>query len=127
MTDRPPLPQVIWDTLSPETQAAVAALVQSLERPIADLERRLGKNSTNSSKPPSSDPPSVKRRPPTPASGRKRGGQPGHRHHPRALVPPEQLRLVIECKPPHCRWCHQPLHGDDPEPIRHQVAEVPPI
>jgi transposase len=43
------------------------------------------------------------------------------------LVPPERLRNVIECKPPHCRWCHQPLHGDDPEPIRHQVAEVPPV
>src|SRR5512144_417339 len=112
MTDRPPLPQVIWGTLSPEAQAAVAALVQSLERRIADLEERLGKNSTNSSKPPSSDPPSVKRRPPTPPSGKKRGGQPGHRRHPRALVPPEQLRRVIDCKPPHCRRCHQPLHGD---------------
>ena len=94
MTDQPPLPQAIWDTLSSEAQAAVAALVQSFERRIADLEERLHKNSTNSSKPPSSAPPSVKRRPPTPASGKKRGGQPGHRHHPRALVPPEQLRQV---------------------------------
>jgi hypothetical protein len=76
------------------------ALVQSFERRIADLEERLGKNSTNSSKPPSSDPPSVKRRPPAPASGRKRGGQPGHRHHSRALVPPERLRRVTDrCGP----------------------------
>jgi transposase len=125
--DQPPLPQAVWDTLSPEAQASVAALVRSLERRIADLEERLNKNSTNSSKPPSSDPPSVKRRPPTPASGKKRGGQPGHRHHPRALVPPEQLRHVIECRPPHCRRCGSDLHGDDPGPLRHQVAEVPPI
>jgi transposase len=125
MTDQPPLPQDIWDTLSPDAQAAVQALVQSFERRIADLEERLGKNSTNSSKPPSSDPPSVKRRPPAPASGRKRGGQPGHRHHPRALVPPERVRQVIECKPPACRCCGHDLHGDDPEPLRHQVAEVP--
>ena len=127
MTDQPPLPQAIWDTLSPDAQAAVTALVQSFERRIADLEERLGKNSTNSSKPPSSDPPSVKRRPPAPASGKKRGGQPGHRHHTRALVPPERVRQVIECKPPACRCCGLDLRGDDPEPLRHQVAEVPPI
>src|SRR3954466_9625761 len=105
MMVQPPLPQALWDTLSLEIQGAVSSLVQSLEKRIADLEERLNKNSTNSSKPPSSDPPSVKRRPPTPASGKKRGGQPGHRHHPRALVPPEQLRQVIECKPEGCRWC----------------------
>jgi len=127
MTDQAPLPQEIWDALLPEARAAVTALVQSLEKRIADLEERLRKNSTNSSKPPSSDPPSVKRRPPVPASGKKRGGQRGHRHHPRALVPPEELRQVIECKPEGCRWCGHALHGDDPQPIRHQVAEVPPI
>jgi transposase len=127
MTDQPPLPQTLWDTLSAEAQGAVLGLVETFERRIAELEERVNKNSTNSSKPPSSDPPSVKRRPPTPASGKKRGGQPGHRHHPRALVPPEQLRQVIECKPQECRRCGHELLGDDPEPIRHQVAEVPPV
>src|SRR6478752_10423690 len=119
MTAPPPLPQALWDTLSPEVQAAVSGLVQSFEKRLADLEEQLGKNSTNSSKPPSSDPPSVKRRPPAPASGKKRGGQPGHRRQARPLVPPERLRHVIDCKPPQCRWCHQELQGDDPEPIRH--------
>ncbi|MGE5667163.1 MAG: IS66 family transposase, partial [Betaproteobacteria bacterium] len=126
MKDQPPLSPAIWNTLTPEARAAVTALVQAFEHRIADLEERLRKNSTNSSKPPSSDPPSVKRRPPVPPSGKKRGGQPGHRHHPRALVPPEQLRQVIECRPPHCRWCGHDLHGEDPKPLRHQVAEVPP-
>src|SRR5262249_38748545 len=73
MMDQPPLPQAIWDTLSPGAQAAVTALVQSFERRIADLEERLGKNSTNSSKPPSSDPPSVTRPPPAPAPGPQAG------------------------------------------------------
>src|SRR4051794_39770387 len=127
MKEQPPLPQSIWDTLSPEAQAAVSVLVQSFERRIADLEERIGKNSTTSSRPPSSDLPSVKRPPPAPASGKKRGGQPGHQRKARPLVPPEQVRQVIDCKPPQCRWCHQQLHGDDPEPIRHQVAEVPPV
>jgi transposase len=127
MTDRPPLPQHIWSTLPPEAQAAVSAVILSLEQRIADLEERVNKNSTNSSKPPSSDPPSVKRRPPAPASGKKRGGQPGHARHARPLVPPEQVRQVIECKPPECRWCGDALAGDDPEPLRHQVAELPPV
>src|SRR6201997_840769 len=109
MTDQPPLPQILWDTLSPEAQAAVAAVVQSLEQRIAELEERVNKNSTNSSKPPSSDPPSVKRRPPAPASGKKRGGQPGQHRQARQLVPPEQLRRVIDCKPPRCRWCNDAL------------------
>ena len=127
MMAQPPIPPTLWETLSPEAQAAVSGLVQSLEKRIADLEERLGKNSTNSSKPPSSDPPSVKRRPPASPSGKKRGGQPGHHRKARPLVPPEQVRQVIDCKPPQCRFCGDPLAGDDPEPIRHQVAEVPPV
>jgi transposase len=127
MSDAPPIPQPLWATVPPEAQAAIRALLTTLERRIADLEERVNKNSTNSSQPPSSDLPSVKRRPPAAPSGKKRGGQPGHRHHPRALVPPEGLRQVIECKPEGCRWCGHELHGDDPKPIRHQVAEVPPI
>jgi transposase len=113
--------------LPAEARAAVSALVDSLQRRIAELEQRLGRNSTNSSRPPSSDPPSLKRRPPAPASGKKRGGQPGHRRHVRPLVPPEGVRVVVECRPPSCRRCGDALAGDDPEPIRHQVAEVPPV
>src|SRR4051794_33683086 len=127
MKDQPPIPQPLWDGLPAEARAAVSALVDSYQRRIAELEQRLGRNSTNSSRPPSSDPPSVKRRPPVPSTGKKRGGQPGHPRQARPLVPPEQLRQVIDCKPPECRWCHQQLQGDDPEPIRHQVAELPPV
>jgi transposase len=127
MKDQPPLPPAIWDTMTAEARAAVTGLVDSLERRIAALEERLGRNSTNSSKPPSSDPPSVKRRPPAPPTGRRRGGQPGHRRHDRSLVSPGEVRRVIDCKPPKCRRCGDELHGDDPEPIRHQVAEVPPV
>src|SRR5512142_1052267 len=127
MTRPTSIPQHIWETLSTDAQVVIAEVIDQLEQRIADLEERLNKNSTNSSRPPSSDPPSVKRRPPNPASGKKRGGQPGHQRQVRPLVPPEQLRHVIDCKPPECRWCHQELQGDDPEPIRHQVAEVPPV
>jgi transposase len=127
MEDQPPIAQPLWDGLPAEAQVAVSEVVDSLRRRIAELEQRLGRNSTNSSRPPSSDPPSLKRRPPAPPSGKKRGGQPGHRRHVRPLVPPEGVSQVIECRPPHCRWCGDALAGDDPEPLRHQVAEVPPV
>jgi len=42
-------------------------------------------------------------------------------------VPPEQLRQVVVCKPTHCRGCGHDLNGDDAEPLRHQVAELPPV
>jgi transposase len=127
MKEPPPIAQPLWDGLPTEAQAAVSALVHSFQRRIAELEQRLGRNSTNSSRPPSTDPPALKRRPPAPPSGKKRGGQPGHARHVRPLVPPEELRQVLECKPPGCRRCGEPLAGDDPEPLRHQVAELPPV
>ena len=125
MSAEPPIPQELWDTIPPAAQAAVLALVQSHERRIAALEARLGQDSSNSSKPPSSDPPHAKRRPPRMPSGKRRGGQPGHGRHSRALVPPGRLASAVECRPTACRGCGHDLRGDDPEPIRHQVADLP--
>jgi transposase len=129
MSPHPSIPESLWNTVPPEAQAAILAVIASLEKQIADLEARLNLNSTNSSRPPSTDPPAVKvkRRPPAPPSGRKRGGQPGHERHTRALVPPEQLRETFEVKPTHCQGCGAALRGDDPDPLRHQVAEIPPV
>ncbi|XBH01758.1 IS66 family transposase [Singulisphaera sp. Ch08] len=134
MTNPLPIPDDLWSTVPPDAQAAIAAVFVAmqqrhadLEARVSDLEARLKLNSTNSSKPPSSDPIGLKRRPPAPASGKKRGGQPGHRKSHRALVPPEKLRQTIHCKPEACRRCGQGLRGDDPEPLIHQVAELPKI
>src|SRR4051812_49759370 len=92
MKDEPPIAQPLWDGMPAEARAAVSALVDSYERRIAELEQRLGRNSTNSSRPPSSDPPSLKRRrPPAPPSGKRRGGQPRHPRHARPPAPPPQL------------------------------------
>jgi transposase len=132
MSNPLPIPDELWTTVPPEAQAAIAAVflamqqrMTELETQVRDLQARLGLNSTNSSKPPSTDPVGMKRKPPAPPSGRKRGGQPGHRKAQRTLVPPEQVRFTTECKPSTCRRCHHELTGDDPEPLLHQVAELP--
>src|SRR3954453_22607352 len=132
MIPQPPIPAALWNTISPEAQMAILAVVDSLKGQIAELERRLKDlearlelNSTNSSKPPSSDPIGFKRKPPTPPSGRKRGGQPGHPRAQRRLVPPEKVRTIPACRPTDCRRGGHTLLGDDPTPWVHQVAELP--
>jgi transposase len=132
MTNPLPIPDELWAQVPPGAQAAIAAVflameqrVIELEARVRDLEARLKLNSTNSSKPPSSDPIGLKRKPPSPSSGRKRGGQPGHRKARRALVPPEKVRETFHCKPSSCRRCGRGPSGEDPEPLIHQVAELP--
>src|SRR5579871_28115 len=134
MSSVPPIPVELWDQIPPAAQAAILALVkqyeqrlQALQQQVEDLRQRLNQNSTNSSRPPSSDPPHVKRRPPQPSSGRQKGGQPGHARQQRPLVPPEQVQQTIPVMPSACRKCGQALHGEDPQPRRHQVAETPPV
>jgi transposase len=101
--------------------------IAQLEQQLADALAKLGTNSSNSSLPPSSDRFHCKPRPPRDARQprKKRGGQPGHPQHQRLLIPPEQVRETIPCKPTTCRRCGQPLTGSDPAPLRHQVAELP--
>jgi transposase len=125
----PSIPEFLCNTVPPKAQAAFLAVIVSLEKRIADLEARLNQDSTNSSRPPSSDPPALnlKRRPPVPSSGGKRGGQPGHKRHNRALVALDQIRETFEVKPSLFRCCGSSLQGHDPEPVRHQVAEIPPV
>jgi transposase len=132
MALEPPIPKDLWDTIPAAAQAALLAVCTQLHHQIAtlhnrvgELEARLQQNSTNSSKPPSSDPPSVKRAPPKPCSKNKAGGQPGHKKTQRDLL--DHPDRVQECKPHACRNCRQPLHGDDPQPLRHQVWDVPPV
>src|SRR6516162_916874 len=106
MTPQPPILAELWEQIPAAAQAALRLLLQQqevrlqalqqqvveLQQQVHDLQHRLNQNSTNSSRPPSSDPPHVKPPPPKSKSGRKRGGQPGHKRQQRPLVPPEQVR-----------------------------------
>ena len=99
----------------------------ALATELADLRERIDRNSRNSSRPPSSDAqgfqPPVRRK----GSGRKRGGQQGHPGTGPELLPIERCDAVEEHHPEHCRCCGTHLQGEDPEPLRHQVIEIPPI
>src|SRR5262245_36116262 len=96
MSATAPIPQEVWDRTPPDVQAAVLAVVPSLERRVAALEARLGQDSSHSSKSPSTDPIHVQRRPPRRPSGKWRGGQPGHPRLTRARVPPERLTPDVD-------------------------------
>jgi transposase len=125
-------------SVSPEVLAAlpaeVLALIQwmarqiaQLQREVAELKARLDKDSTNSSIPPSATHPHAKPPSARPQSKRPRGGQPGHPKAERALIPVEDCQAVVPCVPTECRRCGRALRGTDPEPLRHQVWELPDI
>jgi transposase len=130
MTPISPLPDDLFASLARPVQVyirsleEIAAQVAGLRDRIQDLEARLNRDSSNSSRPPSSDPPHVKPAPPKAPTGRKRGGQPGHRRHARPDLPPD---TIIDIRPDVCTRCSSPLSGDDPAPVRLQVVEIPPV
>jgi|SRR6266436_3340309 uncharacterized coiled-coil protein SlyX len=74
---------------------------------VRDLEARLAKDSHNSSKPPSSD--GLRRKPKSlrTSSGKKPGGQLGHRGETLHLVSAPDL--VVEHRPPTCAHCQVSL------------------
>src|SRR5712691_1179264 len=97
--------------LDGDRESAVALLMRvgelveanrRLEARVAELERRLGRSSRNSSLPPSQDPPSARKRPGRERSGRKQGGRDGHEGRYRRLLPPERVDEAVEHWPD---WC----------------------
>lgn len=121
-----PLPTISEADLA-ATPASVLVLLESLRLKVAELEARMAKNSSNSSKPPSSDPPWTPRPRGKERTGRKRGGQKGHKGHHRELLAPEECDAVMEHRPSRCIDCGTSLDGVAPLPdvSRHQVAELP--
>jgi transposase len=109
-----------------EVLAARDAEIARLKGRVAELERQLGQNSTNSHKPPSSDPPGT--RPSKEASGRKRGGQAGHKGHKRVLLPAEKVTKRTEVRPRACHGCGgHDLTPSELAPRIHQVVDIPEI
>jgi transposase len=95
---------------------------------IEDLERRLSRDSSNSSKPPSTDGPWSKRRQRRrPPSAKKQGAQPGHQGKTRTPIESGDVDEIIDHEPEKCTRC-----GHDEllligAPRRHQVVEIPQV
>ena len=115
----------------PEAEAIIRLLlakIAELEARIGELQRQgKGKTPQNSSLPPSTQHPHARPQPPKRKSKKKRGGQPGHEKHERPLIPTERCDDVQPLRPTQCRRCGEKLLGSDPEPLRHQVWELPEI
>lgn len=109
-----------------EENTVLKARVAMLEKRIDELERLLGMNSKNSSKPPSSDPPGI-----SPISAKrkrkKRGANNGHQPFMRELLPPEKVTQRIELQPKACSCGGTDFTETNEEPLRHQVVDIPPI
>jgi transposase len=106
------------------------AELEQLHAAVARLEEQLAaarKDSSTSSKPPSSD--IVKPPPPSPPPGqdkRKRGGQPGHPKHERALFPPEQVSHFFEHPLQGCPCCGGQLRRNGELALLVQQVDVEP-
>lgn len=91
------------------------------------LKEQVQQNSTNSSKPPSQDLNKGFKVKEPKQSGKKRGAQPGHPGHERSLYPIEQCHRVEEHCPDECIYCGESLAGEDGNPYRIQIVEIPQV
>jgi transposase len=115
--------------MTPAVRAFVGLLldrITKLEARVEELERGR-KTPQNSSLPPSTVHPHAKPASTKRKSKKRRGGQQGHKKHERPLLPTEECDEVKSLKPTECRRCGERLSGSDPEPLRHQVWELPEI
>ena len=122
--------RLIWKEGLEATWALVEMLqdrIAALEERQAELERRLGLNSRNSSKPPSSDqsrraPKSLRRK-----SGKRSGGQAGHPGHTLyRRLPDEVHRLRLPSGPLCPAGCPRSQSRPLAPEVR-QVADLPPL
>ena len=99
------------------------ARVLVLETLLRDLQDKL-------KPPPPKRPPTAQ--PPAPAkvpTGKQRGAQPGHPPHLKKFLPSERVKAIVDYAPDCCGSCDKSLSAfaNNPDPKRHQVAELPAI
>jgi transposase len=134
MSTIPRLPKEIFDSLHPAAQVYIryleelvreqAARILRLEERVRDLENRLSKNSSNSSKPPSSDGFGKKPKSLREQSGKKPGGQPGHEG--KTLNRVADPNHVVLHTPHNCENCNADLASAEVVGLeKRQVFDLP--
>lgn len=110
-------------------RAELEAQVAKLTEAVRELRALLERNSSNSNKPPSSDPPGTGGMPSKKKlTGRRRGGQKGHRGSWRARQPEVEVDQVEDLFPSECENCWACLPPiPDPRAKRYQFTELRPL
>lgn len=105
-----------------EVIGELVKIIIELKKENDSLRDQLNNNSKNSSIPPSQD--LKKKKKIRTKSGRKRGGQPGHKAWQRSKIPPEELDQIIDCKPSQlCKCGGKVILKEAPQ--AHQVFDIP--
>ena len=118
-----------WEKTPESVKRALVELIGKLQEQEVtreQLEEKLRSNSENSHNPPSKDSPQVEKKKSKP-SKKKRGGQPGHQGKSRLLYEASECSEIKEHYPEECSCCGAKLKGEDEQPYRHQVVEIPEI
>lgn len=113
-----------WQRTPPAVRGALGTLHAELEK----IKEQIKLSSETSSRPPSSDKPRHKREKKGKLpSGRKRGAQAGHKGSHREPLPSDQVDECRVYKLDTCRHCGETLRGEEANPRRWQVTDIPPI
>jgi transposase len=105
-----------------ETIGHLVKIIIELKKENDSLREQLNNNSNNSSLPPSRD--LKKKKKISVKSGRKKGGQPGHKSWQRSIVPAEEVDAIVDCKPAEICECGGAIELKEKVEI-HQVYEIP--
>jgi transposase len=138
MTRMSEIPPELAAEMTPAVRAFVESLMVQMDEMQARMQAEIDElkaqvkklTPQNSSVPPATVHPHARAgaKPKKKAKTKKpRGGQKGHKRTIRELVPVERCTAVIPLQPTECRRCGNGLTGFDPEPLRHQVWELPAI
>ncbi len=98
---------------------------KEIKQRIEELEEKLNKNSKNSSIPPSKNGFGVKTDNQGKAKKKPLKLTVARQKAERKLYAVEECETVHEEKPSNCRKCGYELKGEDPQPHRHQIVELP--
>ena len=114
--------------LRAQLQKSQALLAQAQDR-IRELEQSGRPTASNSSIAPSANPIGAPRPVVKKPTGRKPGGQVGHRGAGHKLLPVEKMDRVVRHRPKVCGHCLASLQENAPAELvgRHQVAELPEV
>lgn len=121
------IPQTDWNA----TPESVKGVLTVLSERLAHIEEQLNQNSQNSSFPPSSD---RFGQPEQSSEPEKHKAQRRHKSSRSDSSPiPPKLYELEACSefhihiPQHCQHCGEQLSGQDEQPYRHQIIDIPPL